>query len=43
MLTFFELKNSLNFPDLLVIRGLYQFKPEPPFVPGAESAGVIVD
>jgi NADPH2:quinone reductase len=32
---------SLNFPDLLVIQGLYQFKPEPPFVPGAESAGVI--
>jgi NADPH2:quinone reductase len=32
----------LNFPDLLVIRGLYQYKPEPPFVPGAEAAGVIV-
>lgn len=32
---------SLNFPDLLVIRGLYQFKPEPPFVPGAEAAGVV--
>jgi NADPH2:quinone reductase len=32
---------SLNFPDLLVIQGLYQFKPEPPFVPGAETAGVI--
>jgi len=32
---------SLNFPDLLVIRGEYQFKPEPPFVPGAEAAGVI--
>jgi NADPH2:quinone reductase len=32
---------SLNFPDLLVIRGLYQFKPEPPFVPGAETAGVV--
>jgi NADPH2:quinone reductase len=33
---------SLNFPDLLVIRGLYQFKPEPPFIPGAEAAGTIV-
>ena len=33
---------SLNFPDLLVIQGLYQFKPEPPFIPGAEAAGVIV-
>jgi len=32
---------SLNFPDLLVIRGEYQYKPEPPFVPGAEAAGVI--
>lgn len=32
---------SLNFPDLLVIRGQYQFKPEPPFVPGSEAAGVI--
>ncbi|MFV1972047.1 MAG: alcohol dehydrogenase catalytic domain-containing protein, partial [Acidimicrobiia bacterium] len=32
---------SLNFPDLLVIRGEYQFKPEPPFVPGAEAAGVV--
>ncbi len=32
---------SLNFPDLLVIRGEYQFKPEPPFIPGAEAAGVI--
>jgi NADPH2:quinone reductase len=32
---------SLNFPDLLVVQGLYQFKPEPPFIPGAETAGVI--
>ncbi len=32
---------SLNFPDLLVIRGEYQFKPEPPFIPGAEAAGVV--
>jgi NADPH2:quinone reductase len=32
---------SLNFPDLLVIAGLYQFKPEPPFVPGAEGAGTV--
>lgn len=33
---------SLNFPDLLVIAGLYQFKPEPPFVPGAEGAGTVL-
>lgn len=32
---------SLNFPDLLVIAGLYQFKPVPPFVPGAEGAGTV--
>jgi NADPH2:quinone reductase len=32
---------SLNFPDLLVIQGLYQYKPEPPLVPGAEAAGVV--
>ena len=32
---------SLNFPDLLVIAGLYQFRPEPPFVPGAEGAGTV--
>ena len=34
---------SLNFPDLLVIQGLYQFKPEPPFVPGAEASGIIAE
>jgi NADPH2:quinone reductase len=32
---------SLNFPDLLIVRGQYQFKPPLPFVPGAEFAGVI--
>jgi len=32
---------SLNFPDLLVIQGLYQHRPTPPFVPGAEAAGVV--
>jgi NADPH:quinone reductase len=32
---------SLNFPDLLIVRGQYQFKPPVPFVPGAEYAGVI--
>lgn len=34
---------SLNFPDSLIIRGLYQFKPEPPFVPGSECAGDVVE
>jgi NADPH2:quinone reductase len=32
---------SMNFPDLLVIEGLYQYRPEPPFIPGAETAGVV--
>jgi NADPH2:quinone reductase len=32
---------SLNFPDLLVVEGKYQFKPELPFVPGSEFAGEV--
>jgi len=32
---------SLNFPDLLMLKGEYQFKPEPPFVPGMDFAGVV--
>ncbi len=32
---------SLNFPDLLIVEGKYQFKPALPFVPGAEYAGVV--
>ncbi len=32
---------SLNFPDLLIVEGKYQFKPELPFVPGAEYAGLV--
>jgi NADPH2:quinone reductase len=32
---------SLNFPDLLVVEGKYQFRPELPFVPGAEFSGVV--
>ncbi|NND04451.1 MAG: NADPH:quinone oxidoreductase family protein [Acidimicrobiia bacterium] len=32
---------SLNFPDLLVMQGLYQVRPDLPFVPGAEGAGVV--
>ena len=30
---------GVNFPDHLVIHGLYQFSAEPPFVPGGELAG----
>ena len=32
---------SLNFPDLLIVEGKYQFRPELPFVPGSEYAGVV--
>lgn len=32
---------GLNFADTLITRGKYQFKPELPFSPGAEIAGVI--
>src|ERR1700749_316920 len=29
------------FPDALLTRGLYQYRPDPPFVLGAEIAGVV--
>jgi NADPH2:quinone reductase len=32
---------SVNFPDVLMIRDLYQFKPPRPFSPGSEFAGVV--
>ncbi|MBE7418224.1 MAG: NADPH:quinone oxidoreductase family protein [Ideonella sp.] len=32
---------SLNFPDILIVQGKYQLRPEPPFVPGSEYAGVV--
>ncbi len=32
---------GVSFPDLLQTRGLYQIRPEPPFVPGLELAGVV--
>ena len=34
---------SVNFPDTLIIRGLYQMRPDPPFVPGAEAAGIVTE
>lgn len=33
---------GLNFPDLLMVQGLYQKRPEPPFVPGRDCAGTIL-
>jgi NADPH2:quinone reductase len=32
---------GINFPDVLVVQGKYQFKPTPPFSPGGEVAGVV--
>ena len=32
---------SVNFPDVLMIQGLYQFQPDLPFIPGGESAGIV--
>ncbi|MEE4289433.1 MAG: NADPH:quinone oxidoreductase family protein [Erythrobacter sp.] len=34
---------SLNYPDLLMTRGAYQFKPEPPFISGLECAGEVIE
>jgi|TARA_B110000014_G_scaffold253645_1_gene233281 NADPH2:quinone reductase len=33
---------GVNYPDGLLVQGLYQVKPEVPFVPGTEIAGTIV-
>ena len=32
---------GVNFPDLLVIQDLYQYKPPRPFIPGGEVAGIV--
>jgi len=32
---------ALNYPDLLMLSGRYQFRPELPFIPGVEACGVI--
>jgi NADPH:quinone reductase len=32
---------GINYPDLLLTKGLYQLKPELPFVPGCEIAGTV--
>lgn len=32
---------GINFPDTLIIRDMYQFKPERPFSPGGEVSGVV--
>jgi NADPH2:quinone reductase len=34
---------GVNFPDVLIIKGEYQFKPPFPFSPGAEVSGVVLE
>jgi NADPH2:quinone reductase len=34
---------SVNFPDVLMVQGLYQLQPPMPFIPGAECSGVIAE
>ena len=34
---------GINFPDLLMIEGKYQHRPELPFVPGLEAAGLVIE
>src|SRR3954469_431668 len=33
--------SALNFPDALMVQGLYQVKPPLPFSPGTELAGIV--
>ena len=35
--------STLNYADLLLSSGLYQSNPEPPFVPGFEVAGTVLE
>jgi len=32
---------GVNYPDGLMVQGLYQMKPDFPFVPGSEAAGIV--
>ncbi|MRG60024.1 zinc-binding dehydrogenase [Agromyces sp. CFH 90414] len=34
---------AVNFPDVLLARGEYQVRPEPPFTPGIELSGDVVE
>ena len=34
---------GINFPDILMVAGEYQLKPELPFTPGVEAAGDVVE
>ena len=32
----------MQYVDVLMLAGKYQFRPEPPFIPGGEAAGEVV-
>lgn len=34
---------GINFPDILMVAGEYQLKPELPFIPGMEAAGEVIE
>ncbi|MAN60565.1 MAG: NADPH:quinone oxidoreductase [Parvibaculum sp.] len=34
---------SINFPDILMIQGKYQYKPDLPFSPGMEGSGIVTE
>src|SRR3546814_8949015 len=34
---------AVNFPDVLIIADKYQFRPERPFAPGGEVAGLVAE
>src|SRR3954468_24959015 len=34
---------GINFPDILMAAGEYQLKPELPFIPGMEAAGIVIE
>lgn len=33
--------SGINFPDVLLTKGMYQYKPDPPFTLGSECAGTV--
>jgi NADPH2:quinone reductase len=35
--------SGINFPDILMVEGKYQVKPDMPFVPGLELAGEVLE
>src|SRR3954451_22657567 len=34
---------GVQYVDVLMLAGKYQFRPEPPFIPGSEAAGIVIE